>query len=114
MKTLLKKSLKAYFLLAFLSFGAQSGEWCDFEHYTVVTHGNISDNVYLNGKLAKQNNGIWVVISNGTIGSANVSLAMAAQVAGKGLSIYLDEENATCATFPNWAPFGKVRHFKML
>lgn len=113
MKTLLKKPLKTYFLLAFLAFGAQSGAWCKFESYRLITHGNMSNSVWLYGKLEAQNSGIWVKISDGKIGSANVSLAMAAQVAGKGLSIFLDEANVTCATFPNWAPFGKIRHLSM-
>lgn len=88
--------------------------WCEFEYYTVITHGTKTNQVHLNGKLKDQSGGIWVLISDGEKGNANVSLALAAQMAGKKLSIFVDSANYTCANFPSWAPIGEVRHLRML
>jgi hypothetical protein len=39
-------------------------------------------------------------------------LALAAKLAGKGLSVYLDSPSHTCASFPDWS--GGIRHMRIL
>ncbi len=56
----------------------------------------------------------WGGISDGTTGNMNVSLAFVAQMSGKELSIYLEDEAHTCENSPSWASLGKLRHFKVL
>lgn len=111
MKKVLTVSLVC--IVMFSNFVLAEG-WCEFEYYTVITHGTKSNQVFLNGKLKDQESGIWVLISDGEKGSASVSLALAAQMAGKELSIYLDDAADTCSNFPSWAPSGKVRHLRIL
>jgi hypothetical protein len=55
-----------------------------------------------------------MTVANATIGKGNVALILAAQMAGKGVSVYLDSPSATCANFPSWAPVGSLRHIRIL
>jgi hypothetical protein len=57
---------------------------------------------------------IWIAIADNTVGKSNVALILAAEMAGKGVSIYLDALSATCATYPSWAPIGGIRHVRIL
>ena len=54
------------------------------------------------------------MISDGTTGNMNVSVALAAQMSGNELSIYLEDEAHTCENFPSWVGLGKLRHLKVL
>ncbi|KGJ91760.1 hypothetical protein [Colwellia psychrerythraea] len=111
----MKKSIYYSTIFALLISNSVYAEgWCEFDYYTVVTHGTKTNNVHLNGKLKEQSNSTWIMISDGTTGNMNVSLALAAQMAGKKLSIYLDDAAHTCENFPSWAGVGKLRHLKVL
>ena len=111
----MKKSVLYSAILALMISNSVYAEgWCEFDYYTVTTHGTKSNQVHLNGKLKGQTTGIWVLISDGTVGKANVSLALAAQMAGKKLSIYLDSAAHTCENYPSWAGVGTLRHLRIL
>lgn len=105
-----------YFALSLFALNASAEGWCDISAgiYDLRTHGTVSDLVYLVGQLPGAPSAIWISIADSTIGKSNVALILAAQVAGKGLSIYLDAPSATCATYPSWAPIGGIRHVRMI
>lgn len=93
---------------------ANAEGWCDLEPgWTVITHGSKINNVFIQGKLVGGPTWIWMQIASPEIGQANVAVALTAQAAGKGLTIYLDLPEATCANYPSWAPMGTIRHVKM-
>ncbi|GAA0340412.1 hypothetical protein GCM10009092_01140 [Bowmanella denitrificans] len=109
----MQKTIALLFTLGCSIFQAPASaeQWCDIEQgWSLVTHGNISDAVYIFGKLKQQSNSSWIIISDGIAGKNNVSMALAAAVAGRNLRIYLDAEEDTCANFPSWAPMGRIRH----
>jgi hypothetical protein len=90
---------------------AHAEGWCELlPGWSVVTHGTRADNVFILGQFQGAPNGIWIQISSATIGKANVAVALGAQLAGKGLSLYVDSASYTCATFPSWAPLAEIRH----
>src|SRR5688572_28466527 len=96
----------AWFLCLSLSPGCPvwAAEWCDLQSgWQIYTHGNSSDKVWIYGVFEGQTNSRWIQINNPPTsnGSANVALAMAARVAGKRVSVYLDSVQDTCATFPD-------------
>jgi len=113
-KNMKKCTFYSSILALLISNSTYAGGWCEFDYYTVITHGTKSNQVFLNGKLKGQTLGTWVLISDGTIGNANVSLALSAQMAEKRLSIFLDDAEHSCENFPSWAPAGKVRHLRIL
>jgi hypothetical protein len=57
---------------------------------------------------------VWTTIADNTVGKGNVALILAAQMAGKGVSVYIDSPSYICASFPNWAPIGAIRHIRVL
>ena len=102
------------FALSFSSLTFAEG-WCDLDSgWELVTNGTKADNVWILGKLKNQSNSIWIAISDGNIGKVNVSMALAAEMSGKNLSIYLDSATDTCQTFQSWAPMGKIRHIRII
>lgn len=102
--------------LSLFAISARAEQWCDLAAggYELVTHGNKSDEVYLLAQLPGAASIIWIRIANATVGKSNVALILAAQMAGKGLFIYLDGPSATCATYPSWEPMGGPRHIRIL
>lgn len=110
-----RKALAVAFTVVSLVFSTAStaAEWCSFAPgaFIVITHGTKSDNVWLNGSFVGNTAGVWVPIANATYGKSSVSLAIAAQIAGKGVSVYLDGQNDTCANYVTWA--GVIRHVKI-
>jgi hypothetical protein len=106
------KKLMLMSVLALLASTAAKAEgWCDLAPgWTVVTHGTKADNVFILGQFQGASGGIWIQIASATVGKANVAVATSAQLSGKGLSLYVDSPNYTCATFPSWAPIGEIRH----
>ena len=109
----IKNAFWGSIISTFFVMDTQAAGWCDFEYYEVMTHGNMTNQILLNGKLKDQSQEIWVTISDGNIGASNLSLVLAAQISGKAISIFLDDPNHACTNFPSWAPFGKVRHIKI-
>ena len=89
--------------------------WCNLKSgFTVVTHGTKTNNVYILGEIEGRSGGLWITIADDNVGKNNISLALAAQMASKTLSIYLDSADDNCDTFPSWAPVGKIRHVRIL
>ncbi len=90
-------------------------EWCSLNPgFEVVTHGTQTDSVFILGTFVGRNDGLWITISDGTTGKFNASLALAAELAGKSIAVYLDSSEYTCANFPSWAAYGGIRHIKIL
>jgi hypothetical protein len=88
--------------------------WCTLAPgWQVVTNGTKSDKVWLYGKLESRPSVLWVQINEPTsdTGESSVSLALAAQFAGRRLQIYIDD-STTCDTFPNWGR--EVRHLRVV
>ena len=56
----------------------------------------------------------WIQLNNpeASTGASSVALAIAARLAGKRVSVYLDLAQDTCASFPNWS--AAIRHVRML
>lgn len=104
------------FALSLWTLGASAEGWCDLAagSYDLVSHGTTSNNFYLVGQLPGASSAVWIPIADNTIGKGNVALILAAQTAGKGVSVYVDSPSYTCATFPTWAPMGAIRHIKVL
>jgi hypothetical protein len=102
--------------LSLLSLNATAAAWCDLPPggYDLYTHGTMSNQVYLVGQLPGAPAIIWITIADDTVGKSNVALILAAQLAGKGISLYLDAPTATCANYPSWAPIGGIRHIRIL
>lgn len=97
--------------------GTASAEgWCDIPYggYELVSHGTLSEALYITAQLPGAPGPIWIRVSDATVGKGNVALILAAQMAEKGIAIYLDAPSASCATFPSWAPIGGVRHVRIL
>ena len=94
---------------------AHAEEWCDLAPgWSVVTHGTKAENVFLLAQFQGAPSGIWIQIADATVGKSNVAMALAAQLAGKRLSLYLDTNAYTCATFPSWAGVGQIRHLRII
>lgn len=90
--------------------------WCDQPagSYDLRTHGTVSNQVYLVGQLPGAPSTIYIAIADDTVGKSNVAVILAAEMAGKGVSIYLDAPSATCAAYPSWAPIGGIRHVRII
>ena len=87
--------------------------WCTFESgYTVTTHGVKSNTTYIVGKFEGQTTSHWIKISDGTIGEANISVALAAQLASKKLMVYLDGADDRCDNIIAW--YNDMRHLRIL
>lgn len=100
-------------LFFMISGPAFAEEWCAISPgFEVVTNGMITDGVWLYAQLPNQSSPIWILIANSTMGKNNVALALAAQMSGRGVAIYLHSPTATCANFPNWS--SDIRHLKIL
>lgn len=92
---------------------AQATGWCALAPgWQVITHGAKSDKVWLLGKLENRPSSIWIQINEpvSDVGESSISIALAAQLAGRSLQIYIDDET-TCDTFPNWGR--AVRHLRI-
>lgn len=98
------------------ALNARAEGWCDLAagSYNLVSHGTISDSFYLVGQLQGGSATLWTTIADSTVGKGNVALILAAQMAGQGVSVYLNAPSATCANFQNWAPIGSIRHVRIL
>jgi len=109
-----KLNLIVVVITLFVSGQSVATGWCDLDSgWSVVTNGTKTDEVYLYGKLEEQSSKIWIRLSDGQLGQTNVSLALAASMAGKGISIYIDSAE-TCESFPSWAPMGSLRHVQII
>ena len=88
--------------------------WCNYSagDFEVVTNGTKSDNVYLLGNFTGKTATKWVYIASTTAGKNNLSLALAAQMAGKGLSVYIDSAEYDCDSYPSWST-SPIRHVKI-
>lgn len=88
-------------------------EWCFLEagEYYVITHGTKSPKVWLIGTFVGQTTGKWVLIKTSTYGESSVAVALAAQLAGKGVSVYVDGVNDTCANYVSST--GPIRHVRI-
>lgn len=99
----------------FASSAANAEEWCNLQaDWDVYTHGNSSDAVWIYGVFVGQTTYRWIRINDPSagIGEANVAMALAAKLAGRGIAVYLDASQDTCANFPNWS--GAIRHMRLL
>jgi len=109
--------MKSFIVLFIVLFSASSFAqgWCNYlpGEYEVVTHGTKSENVYLLGNFEGSTTSKWIYIATPTTGKTNVSLALAAQMAGKGLSVYIDSAAYTCDTYPSWST-SPIRHLKII
>jgi hypothetical protein len=95
-----------------LSSVVQAAGWCNvLPGYRVTTHGNNSENVWLYGTLEGQSSAIWMQIATGSTGKSNVAVALAAEVSGRNLLVYVDLPEHTCANFPNWS--SAIRHLQI-
>jgi hypothetical protein len=105
-----------FFILSLfqISASAFAEGWCNYASgdFEVITNGNKSDYVYLIGKFEGTTASKWVTIANATAGKHNISLALAAQMAGKGLAIYIDSAEYNCDTYPSWSN-SPLRHVKI-
>lgn len=104
------------FALSLWAVGASAEGWCDLAagNYDLASHGTISDKFYLIGQLPGSPVTVWTTIADSTVGKGNVTLILAAIMSGKGVSVFIDSPSYTCATFPNWAPIGAIRHVRIL
>src|SRR5215211_13500 len=84
---------------------AHAEGWCDIAagNYDLVSNGTVSDQVYLVGQLPGGPSAICIPIADGTVGKADVALVLAAELLGKGVSVYLNAPSATCANFGSWS-----------
>ena len=88
-------------------------EWCSFAAgtYEVISNGTKSQSVWLYGKFIGQSSNVWVPIKNASYGDSSVAIALAAQMAGKQVSVFVDGTNDTCANYVSWS--GVIRHVKV-
>jgi len=102
--------------LSVLAIDAHAEGWSDLAagSYDLVSNGSVSDQVYLVGQLPGGASSIWIPIADSTVGKADVALILAAVMAGKGVSIYLNAPSATCANFASWSVIGSIRHVRIL
>jgi hypothetical protein len=96
-----------------LASSAFAQGWCSLSagSYSVVSHGTKSPYVWIYGNFVGQTNDNWIPIKNSSYGESTVAITLAAQLAGKGVSVYLDGENDTCANYENW--IGVIRHVRI-
>jgi hypothetical protein len=88
--------------------------WCDIQPgFLFATHGNMGNEAYILATLPGASQTIWITITTNDFGKANVALALAAQLSGKGVSIYLDDASMTCATYPSWSA-SPIRHMRII
>ena len=81
-----------------------------FRHHS--DHRTESPNVWIYGKFVYESAWRWNPIKNATHGESSVAIALAAQLTGKGLSVYSDSASDTCAKFSNQN--GIIRHVKVV
>jgi len=106
--------LAATTLLACAAVPASAEGWCDMAGgWQVVTHGGMADNVFILGRLQGGTSDIWIQIASASVGKSNVAVAIAAQIAGRNLSLYLDSPSATCSNFASWQPVNAIRHVRL-
>lgn len=86
--------------------------WCDLsaENYYLITHGTKSNKVWVVGRFEGSNEHKWIPIADSNYGASSVALVLAAQLAGKGISVYLDADSETCTTYTSWS--GVIRHVR--
>ncbi|MEM9102777.1 MAG: hypothetical protein AAGB12_10685 [Pseudomonadota bacterium] len=106
----MRKYVLLFLLLGLISSVCNAGVRCKILSFTIVTNGNQSNDVYLNGWLEGKEESIWINIANDQVGKHNVALALAAQMSGKTLSIDLANEEDTCANFPSRAAIGRIEN----
>ena len=107
--------LKLLFCISLLFSSTTFAEgWCNYSagEFEVVTNGTKSDNVYLAGNFTGKTTKKWIYIANTTAGKNNLSLALAAQMTGKGLSVFIDSVEYDCDSFPSWST-SSIRHVKI-
>ena len=107
-----RKFLAVLALFSLPSVGYPAG-WCELSpgQYSVITHGAMGNRVWLYGNFAGLSTTVWIPIADTTYGSANVSIALAAELAGRSVQVYLDGANDTCATYVSWS--GVIRHVRI-
>ena len=111
----MKDKIMIFLAIAFIAGSPASFAegWCTFESgYQVTTHGVKSNTTYIVGKFEGETRSHWIKISDGTIGEANISVALAAQLAGKKLSIYLDGADDQCDNIVAW--YNDMRHLRII
>ena len=92
---------------------AHANVWCQLAPgWSLVTHGNRGDNVFILGQFVGAPNPIWIQIASSQVGKNNVAMALGAHYAGRTLSFYFESPSYTCANFPSWAPMGEVLHVR--
>lgn len=101
-------------LAAQVLFQASSwATWCTLEsgNYKIISNGTKSPSVWIHGKFVGETSPVWIPIKNATYGESSVAIALAAQLAGKNLAVYLDDANDTCANYSSWN--GVIRHVRI-
>jgi hypothetical protein len=98
-----------------LSFAqtARAEGWCEMQPgWEVQTHGSMGNTVWIVGAFAGTTTWRWIALNNPStgVGQASVAVAIAAQMAGRGIHVYLDGPTDTCSNFANWS--GVVRHVR--
>ena len=92
---------------------AVAEEWCTFKAgYHVITHGMKTNSVWVNGYLEETDQDHWVEISNEAVGTASVSIALAASFANKRIQFYVDDSEATCDSIARW--YSDSRHIRAI
>lgn len=87
--------------------------WCTIKSdFKVITNGIKTDRVWIYGSFENLDQVHWLQIANDTMGKSNVSLALAAQVAGKRIQIFLDGADETCENID--ASYANMRHLQLI
>lgn len=89
--------------------------WCDLQPgWDIYTSGNNSNQVWIYGVFVGQSTYRWIRINDTATGygQTNIAMALSALMSSRGISVYLDEVEDTCANFPNNS--GAIRHMRVL
>lgn len=106
----MKKYLLIFTILYSSSVFAEG--WCTLKSgFSVTTHGRKSEDVWVNGTFEGEASNHWVQIASTDRGAASVSIALAALMSGRELSVYIDAADQTCANIPGW--YDGVRHVRV-
>ncbi|MCW8879698.1 MAG: hypothetical protein OQJ89_04425 [Kangiellaceae bacterium] len=102
-------------LISLFASNVNAEGWCNYSpgQFEIITNGNKTDLVYINGRFNDTTTSKWLVIANSSVGKHNISIALAAQMAGKGLGIYVDSPEYSCETFPSWGA-SPIRHIRII
>ena len=104
---------KILFLIIFsLTSKGFAGNWCVMsEGFAVTTHGTHSETVWVNGEFEGRSENLWIPIAKPGLYEANITIALAAQMASESLVLYIEEADGSCGSIPDWD--ATVRHVRI-